>query len=418
MFWAGIILTIGALWDAINDPIIGFYAVNRRFKNHETVRPYALYCSIPWAITVVLLFTNFHVEASAALTLALVIYILFEIFDTFVGIPYNSMSGLATDLDADRRSINVFRNLGGGIGSAIGAIACLPLLKLFGALDANGNLIEQGASQGFFSVAVIMGLIVILGSVIHYFTTKERVKQVAAIDAKLPLLTVAKMLFDCRSWWFNMLYIICYGVINLLLMTTLAYYATYVLGSTGAATLIQVAYLLASLLSSTVVSFTDKKFGRRKTMMLGALIAILGKIWFVIDPFSDTAMYVNSITTGVAVTFAFVLFNTNRNNIVDIIEAKTRRRIDSMIATSDNLASKLAVAGATLLISSSLEIAGYDVNLTTQPSAVIAVINFMLGIAPLIASVIMLLAAYFLPIEQEYAEARAVLNKKRPPIKR
>jgi Na+/melibiose symporter-like transporter len=107
-----------------------------------------------------------------------------------------------------------------------------------------------------------------------------------------------------------------------------------------------------------------------------------------------------------------VLFNTNRNNIVDIIEAKTKRRIDSMIATSDNLASKLAVAGATLLISSSLELAGYDVNLTTQPTAVISVINIMLGIAPLIASVIMLGAANFLPIEKEYADAREVLDKR------
>jgi sugar (glycoside-pentoside-hexuronide) transporter len=412
MFWAGIILTIGAVWDAINDPIIGFYAVNRRFKNQETVRPYALYYSIPWAVTVVLLFTNFNVDASTALILALIVYILFEVFNTFVGIPYNSMSGLATDLDADRRSINVFRNLGGGVGSAIGAVACLPLLKLFGALDESGNLNEQGASQGFFSVAVIMGLVVILGSVIHYFTTKERVKQVAIADAKLPVKTVAKMLFECRSWWFNMLYIICYAVVNLLLMTTLAYYATYVLGSTGAATLVQVAYLIASLLSSALVTLADKKFGRRKTMMLAALIAIAGKVWFIIDPFSNGAIYVNAITTGVAVTFAFVLFNTNRNNIVDIIEAKTKRRIDSMIATSDNLASKLAVAGGTLLISSSLELAGFDVDLTTQPTAVITVINIMLGIAPLIASVIMLGAANFLPIEKEYADAREVLDKR------
>jgi GPH family glycoside/pentoside/hexuronide:cation symporter len=416
MFWAGIILTIGTVWDAINDPAIGYYAVNRRFKNHESIRPYALYYSIPWAITVVLLFTNFHVESDLALILALIIYILFEIFNTFVGIPYNSMSGLATNLDADRRSINVFRNLGGGVGSAIGAIACLPLLKLFGALDADGNLIESGASQGFFWVAAIMGMVVILGSFTHYFTTQERVKQIAETDAKLPIREVAKMLFGCRSWWFNMLYIICYGVVNLLLMTTLAYYATYVLGSTGAATLIQVAYLIASLLSSTFVGITDKKFGRRNTMMLGALIAILGKIWFIIDPFAVGAIYVNAITTGVAVTFAFVLFNTNRNNIVDIIESKTNRRIDSMVATSDNLASKLAVAGATLLISSSLEIAGFDVDLTTQPSAVISVINFMLGLAPLIASAIMLLAAYFLPIEKEYAEARTILDEKWPQV--
>jgi Na+/melibiose symporter-like transporter len=106
---------------------------------------------VPWAITVVLLFTNFGLSNQLSIALALVIYLLFELFNTFVGIPYNSMGSLATNLDADRRSINVFRNLGGALGGGIGAVACLPLLKLFGALDGKGNLIASTSSRGFCS---------------------------------------------------------------------------------------------------------------------------------------------------------------------------------------------------------------------------------------------------------------------------
>ncbi|MDR2538936.1 MAG: MFS transporter, partial [Bifidobacteriaceae bacterium] len=412
MFWAGIILTIGTVWDAINDPLLGFWAVNRRFKNGEAVRPYALWYSIPWAITVVLLFSDFGLQETPALVVALIIYILFEVFNTFVGIPYNSMAGLATDLDQDRRSINVFRNLGGGLGSAIGALACLPLLQLFGALDNKGNLVDAGAPRGFFIVAIIMGVIVIVGSFVHYFTTSERVHQISEDVQRISAQTIAKMLVHCRSWWYNMVYIICYGVINLLLMTCLAYYATYIMGSTGAATMVQAAYLVSSVLSSLIVGLVDRAIGRRFTMMAGAIVAILGKIWFVIDPFSAGAIYVNAVSVGISATFAFVLFNTNRNNIVDILEAQHGRRIDSMIATSDNLASKLATAGATIMISSSLEMAGFDAQLAVQPDAVISTINFMLGWAPLIASVIMLVTVYFLPIEKDYAAARIVLDQR------
>ena len=39
-----------------------------------------------------------------------------------------------------------------------------------------------------------------------------------------------------------MLYIICYGVNNVLIMSSITYYATYVMGSTGAATIIQAVY--------------------------------------------------------------------------------------------------------------------------------------------------------------------------------
>ncbi|HPK15843.1 MAG TPA: MFS transporter, partial [Clostridia bacterium] len=212
------------------------------------------------------------------------------------------------------------------------------------------------------------------------------------------------------SWIYNTVYIVCYLVINMLLMTCLTYYATYVLGSTAAATPIQAAYLAAYLLTSFIVGTVDKKLGRRKTMMLGALIAILGKVWFLIAPAAPGSIYLNAVTVGCAVTFAFVLFNTNRNNIVDIIEADTGRRIDSMIASADNLASKLAVAGATQLVTIFLSRAGYDANLATQPPAAIGVINFMLGWAPAVLSVIMIVSAYFLPIEKDYEQARAKLG--------
>ena len=155
---AGMILTIGTVWDAVNDPLIGFWSVNHKFKNGERCRPFALWFAVPWAVSVVLLFCDFKTSQTAAVILALVIYFIFESFNTFVAIPYNSMGGLATNRDADRRSINVYRNLGGCIGSGIGAVACLPLLKLFGALDNGGNLIDGSSSRGFLLTAMVMAL--------------------------------------------------------------------------------------------------------------------------------------------------------------------------------------------------------------------------------------------------------------------
>ena len=410
MGWAGFIMAVGTLWDAINDPMIGFWAVNRKFRNGEKLRPFVLWHSVPWAATVVLIFTDFGVSQKLCAAIALILYLLFQVFNTTISLPYNAMSGLATNRDSDRRSINVFRNLGGCIGSAIGAVACLPLLRIFGALDSEGNLSENGASRGFLIVACIMGVIMVAGSIVHYATTKERVTQRSDEDSKITIKSILEMLVQCRSWGFNIVYIICYGVINFLLMSSLAYYATYILGSTSAATMVQAAYLIASVLTSFIVSPFDKKLGRRKCMMLGAIIAIVGKIWFVIQPYSIGAIYVNAITVGISVTFAYVLFNTNRNNIVEIVEAKNGRRIDSMIATTDNLASKLAVAGATLLSTTLLAGAGYDASLAAQPDSALNVIIIMIGWAPAIVAVLMLISAFFLPIEEEYADAKKILQ--------
>ena len=404
---AGVILTIGMIWDAVNDPLLGYFAVNHKFKNGEHCRPFALWYSLPWAATVVLLFTDFGLAARAEAALSLVVYVVFELFNTFVGIPYNSMGSLATNRDSDRRSINVFRNLGGCLGAGIGAVACLPLLKLFGAMDAKGNLKPDTSARGFLLAAIVMGTICVAGSLVHYFTTKERVKQASEDEGKLSVKAVTGMLFRSRAWILNTLYVICYGVINVLTMTCMTYWATYVKGSTAAATAIQAAYLAASVLFSFLVAPIDRAIGRKRTMVLGAALYVAGKIWFVAEPYSGGAMYVNAVSMGFAVTIAFVMFNTNRNNIVDLIEWRDGRRLDSLVSTADNLASKLATAGAVQVISLTLSRAGFDAGRPSQPPAVPSAINAMIGWAPMLFSVLMLAVVLFLDIEEDMRKMNA-----------
>jgi len=411
MTWAGLIVSIGIVFDAINDPIIGYWALNRKFKNGESLRPFALWHAIPWAATVVVMFTDFGVSARIAAAIAILVFIMYEIFNTTVGLPYNGMSGLATNRDSDRRSLNIFRNLGACIGSAVGSLACLPLLQLFGAINSDGNLNMETAARGFIIVAFIMGVIMAVGCFVHYGTTKERVKQVSEDDERISFTRVIKMLLKCRSWIYNAIFIMGYNIITMLLMNSSVYYATHVLGRTADATMIQAAFLVSNIAATFIVAPVDKLLGRRKTMMLTAVVAILGKVWFLANPFSIWAMYLNAITVGISVAGSFVLFNVNRNSIVDIIEANSDRRIDSMVATTDNLASKLAASGGMLLMTMMLSSAGYDADLATQPTAVITVINTMIGWVPAVTSAIMLAAAYFLPIEKEFAEAQRKLKR-------
>lgn len=423
---AGMIIAIGTVWDAVNDPMVGYWAVNHTFKNGEKCRPFALWCAIPWAITVVLMFTQFNVAYSLKIVLAIIVYLVFELFNTFVAIPYNSMGGLATNRDADRRAINVARNLGGCLGSGIGAVACLPLVKLFGGLDAKGNIIseacEEGtflssffssqSARGFFFAAFVMGIVCIIGSFAHYFTTKERVKQEAEDESHLPFLKIVKILFGCRSWVFNMLYIICYGVVNMLIMSTINYYATYIMGSTGAATIIMAVYLVVAIIATVLTVPLDKMLGRKNMMIFSAAIMVVGKLWFIIAPYSTGAIYLNTVTFAIGVTVAFVMFNTNRNNIADLVEWQSGRRIDSMVSTVDNLASKLATAGASILMTTILGAAGFDAALEVQPTAAINTINALLGWIPLIISAVMLVVALFFDIDKEMNKMHEAKNGK------
>ena len=110
---AGFILTLGTIWDAVNDPLIALYSANHTFKNGEKLRPYALYMCVPWAITLVLLFTNFHLSSVWTVIVCILVYFIYEALDTFLCMPYNSLASLASRSDEDRKSINAFRSLGG-----------------------------------------------------------------------------------------------------------------------------------------------------------------------------------------------------------------------------------------------------------------------------------------------------------------
>ena len=399
---AGTILSLGIVWDAINDPLVGYFAVNHRFKNGERVRPFALYSALPWAVSVVLIFTNFHASQPVTIIIASVGYFLFELLYTATDIPYNCMAGLATNVDSERRSINVHRNIGSCIGTAIGAVACFPLLNFFGALDDDGNLKESGGSRGFFLAACVMACVCIIGCLIHYFTTKERVTPQNEKEEHVGMLHIFKVLYTYPPFVLNTIYVLFYGIINLSLLTSLTYYCKCVLGKTDYVTYLEAAYLVASLLTTLFVSKIDAKLGRKKTMILGGIFFAAGKIWFIVNPYSMTGLYINCITTGIAIAITFVMFNTNRNNLSDLVEWREGRRYDGMIGTADNLATKLGEAITAKLLTGMLAMAGYDAELITQSDSAVNAINAMLGWIPAIFGIGIIVIVLFINIDKEF----------------
>jgi len=402
---AGIVLSIGTIWDAINDPLISVFCENRRFKNGEKIRPYALYASIPWAITIVLLFVNFGIESKAiTMMIALIIYFVFEALYTFLCMPYNSMASLATKDDYERSSINAYRSLGGCVGSGIGAVAILSLVQLFGGLRDHDDL-NASDSTAIFMVAIIMGLLCIAGSLFHYFTSKERVKPENNTEAKISLFKAYKMLFKCKSWRLNMIYIIGYAIIQAFMMNNVNYYALYIKGNSKIATPILAFYLVIAILTSIFVPKLDRKLGRKKLAIISALVAAVGMIPFIILPYSMVTICILSAAVGFGLTTTYIIFNTNRNSCADILEVQNGVRIDSLVAGGDNLITKLSEALAILIMTSIYESLGMDSNLKTQPAIVIKAIIFFLGIASLVVTLLMTLFASKIDTKKELEES-------------
>ncbi len=401
VFWAGTILTIGTVWDAINDPLIGYWSVNHKFKTGEKIRPLTKVFALPWGITVVLMYANFHLTPVATIIVSILIYLVFEAFYTFLCIPYNSMATLSSNLDTDRRAINSFRSVGGLMGTVIGALAIPTIVKMFGGLKS--AIYTEADSAALLKTSILMAVIAIIGCMVHYFTSKERVHQQNDNEEHIAFLDTFKMLFSIKSWVANMLFILCYGIASALVMNEINDYAAYIYGDSTLATPVLAVYIVAAIIGSVLISKIDDKLGRKNTMILSAIIQIVGKIPFIINPYSMMNIYINSATCALGIQGAFILFNTNRNNVSDIVEFKFGRRIDSMVATCDNLITKLAEAVAVWIMGIALSGAGYDAALgVAQTAATKSTICALLGWVPAVICVFMGYFAYRCNIVDEY----------------
>lgn len=403
---AGTMMTLGTIWDVTNDPIIGVFAGNVKFKSKEKIRPYLLLIAIPWALGLVLLFTDFNLTQTLAVIVSLLIFFFYEIANTFRGIVYNGLGALASDNDDDRKSINAFRSLGACLGSGIGAVAVTPIVRLFGGLQEKNAIIGKGDARALFLTALVMGALCVFGCLVHYFTSKERVQEKEEHDDSVSIKDTYKMLFKCKSWVWNMLYIMGYGICNTLIMSAINYYAAYILGSSSKATPILATYLVVSIIMSLLTPKIDTLLGRKKTMYLGVISQIVGKVIFMLNPTNELFIYINAISVGFGATITFIMLNQNRNNISDVVEIQNHRRLDAMVSTGDNLASKLAEALVTQLMAFALAVAGFNEALQiNQTVATKNVICGLLGIVPCIVLVGMLITIRFLDIEKEKRES-------------
>jgi GPH family glycoside/pentoside/hexuronide:cation symporter len=216
------------------------------------------------------------------------------------------------------------------------------------------------------------------------------------------------MLFKSRSWVLNTLYFLFYGVCNVLTMTVVSYYASYVLGATSMTTPILAAFMVMYVVAAVMTPSIDRYLGRRKTMLVSLAIQIITKIPFLIWPHSLVCILINAAGCGIGGSMVFVIAGTNRSTIADILELRSGRRMDSMVASGENLLLKLLEALVQWIITFVLALAGFEASKGIfQSRATLSTICNFLGIVPMLICVVSVFFVRKLDIQRDYDEQKA-----------
>jgi len=157
-FWAGAIIFIGIVWDAITDPVVGYINDNTRTKIGRR-RKYMLLFYLPMAITFFTLFAlpSLLRDGSEALKIiaTLGLYLLFTTFITLAGTPFQAIINEITDDYDERTSMTTFRM----IGSVLGTLFAIVIPDFLGLGNATQNNIVAYMLMG----AIFGGLMILFG---------------------------------------------------------------------------------------------------------------------------------------------------------------------------------------------------------------------------------------------------------------
>ncbi|MBQ1317320.1 MAG: MFS transporter [Lachnospiraceae bacterium] len=382
------LLSVSIVWDAINDPLIASYADNHPDRNGDRARQY-LFASIPMGAILMLMFTRISDSVAACAVIILVLNLLYSVCTTMHRLPFYALMILVSPKEEDRISVNKYHFFGTGIGTALGAVAMWPLVRLFGGVDAEGNLVHS--ERGFFCGAAIVAAVIILFSVYHYFTTKERVRPQK--EEQTPLLEAFKILFKNSEFRRNVI-MDFFRSATLTAVTSYAlYYASYVIRKPGMLTPLYAAYLVANMIIIPLLHRFLKRFGRRRSMIIAACGLIIGELVFVFLARNLAAGFVLVLCAGFATSVYNLVLSLDRASIADEVEVTEGRRVDSMVSNVCGFATKCGGALITLLFGWVLDFTHYDGNLSVQPESAVNGIIFIMGWCVILFCIGIILAA-------------------------
>ncbi|WP_286876126.1 MFS transporter, partial [Marinimicrobium sp. UBA4509] len=316
----GILFLVARLVDAFTDPLMGMITdkVDTRWGRY---RPYFLFLSVPFGLSIFLMFTTPDWSYNAKLVWAYATYILVTVMFTSVTIPYISLIGVLTADPKERLSANGYRLFLAKVAAFLVTIIVPIMAEAWG----DGDLaVGYQASMG------LMGILGTLLFLFCFFTTTERVKhevQDKTFGEQL------KILLKNDQWL--VLCAVCFtGTLGYVIRSSVAaYYAKYYLGADAkmlsAFMTTGVTGALLAMIASTWITkrYCKIQLFRWTQLAVGVLSVIM---FFAVQPGDIWLAFILYFLISFVVDLHAPVFWSAIAESVDYGQAKTGKRVSGL----------------------------------------------------------------------------------------
>lgn len=400
----GLVMLLSRCFDGFSDIIMGFIVEKTNSKWGKS-RPWILWMSLPFALSIVLIYT---VPQTTPVLQFAYIFVTYNLCTTFcytaLNLPYGSLSAMMTRVSEERDMLSITRMCLSPWGRILSVSATLPLVKVFGD--------SQMAWVGVMSVWAAVGLALLL---FCFRNCKETVVIEARKKAeKIPVKKALKGIATNKYFWVGTTIWMMQNVIFTVTGTILPYYCKYIFNNDS---LYSGLYLLETLVTIFVMAVFSprllRRFGKRNMSLAGIVICLVGHLIFLFAPENFYMLVFSCVIRGIgfapiqSVIFGFL------GDAVEYGQYKTHMRQEGLIFSGGSVGTKIGTGVTSAIMTGLLSYAGYAAatsGAVAQSPAVISMIMSIYMYAPLFvwAVLIALLVSY--KLDNEYDDIMEELS--------
>ncbi len=390
----GIVFFIFSIWNAINDPIIGYWADLRPFQDGKGKYAPLIRWSIPVIgfSVIALLFASPAWNEIFIAGFLLVLLIIYEGAQTALGVSYQAFK-INTFLSMEERSeVQAISTYVVMLPVFIGGM--IPIWLFTGEYSRMTVILV-------FTGAICLDLVLTL---IGSRFVKEDPKFYEGMEVTLGLGNLVKLFIRlCKDKTF-LLFVIAFFFIN---STTSSYFVGYIyyMDNVLEANELQATIpdVITGLLQLALLPFivkAVKKKGSRKTLVAGLLLSVVAHVILTFQiNYWIAAVTFNLMLAGYA--FSTAIYQPFQGLVVDHIELQTGKRQPGVIGGMMMVLVTLASSIQPLIIGTLIGAAGYNGDVQHQLPEVVTAIRIGTGIIPAVILLIGIILLRALPIDHD-----------------
>jgi len=385
VWYIGIALIIFAVYNAINDPLIG-YLTNREFKFTKKWGrrfPLILLGGIPMGLCYFLMFTPPNVDPR---TDALILFswllmgaILFDTFHSLFFVNYQSLFPDKFRSAEERRSVTGITVPLGVLGVALGAIIP-PLFINYGNLESYA---VQGIAALVFSV--LMMLLSIPGVREEPETIELYLKSLEKKEERASFIDSTKRALQQRSFVSYVILYTMYSATTVSMVASISYVVRFILKmEANATTLLMAGMLIGTLASSPLwVKYANNTDNNRKTMLIATFLMSLFTIPFIFLE-NYVLLIIAILIWGVSLGGWWVMLFPIMSDIIDESIVRHKKRDEGTYTGIQQFFGRLGSIIQVLSFAIIHTMTGFIEGSATQPPSAIWGIHIHLGLVPML----------------------------------